>query len=113
MSKYTAITEAGKLADKQVALLREAMERKMEQQTQAEWHKAKVKWYNIRRAYGFFTLDNTNIDVFFHISDLEKARMIKIPHENEAVELQYKQIEDGLRVSDVRLVERRREKAQA
>jgi CspA family cold shock protein len=32
-----------------------------------------VKWFNPTKGYGFLTNDNSNNDVFVHISEVEKA----------------------------------------
>ena len=34
----------------------------------------KVKWFNAKKGYGFITDDETNKDIFLHVSSLEESK---------------------------------------
>ena len=35
----------------------------------------KIKWFNAKKGYGFVTDDETNKDIFLHVSELEKSKL--------------------------------------
>ena len=35
----------------------------------------KVKWFNSKKVYGFITDDQTNKDIFMHVSSLEESKL--------------------------------------
>ncbi len=35
----------------------------------------KVKWFNSKKGYGFITEDETNKDIFLHVSALEQSKL--------------------------------------
>ena len=35
----------------------------------------KIKWFNSKKGYGFITDDETNKDVFLHVSELENSKL--------------------------------------
>ena len=35
-------------------------------------HKGTVKWFNVKKGYGFITPENSDKDIFVHITALEK-----------------------------------------
>ena len=45
----------------------------------------KVKWFNAKKGYGFITDEETNKDIFLHVSSLEnsKLRVLKEEQKNK------------------------------
>ena len=35
----------------------------------------KIKWFNSKKGYGFITDDETNKDIFLHVSALEESKL--------------------------------------
>ena len=35
----------------------------------------KIKWFNSKKGYGFITDDETNKDIFLHVSSLEESKL--------------------------------------
>ena len=38
-----------------------------------------IKWYNHNKGYGFIKPNNSDKDVFFHVSELQKANIDTMP----------------------------------
>ena len=45
----------------------------------------KVKWFNAKKGYGFITDDETQKDIFLHISTLEKSNLRVLKEEQKIV----------------------------
>ena len=43
----------------------------------------KVKWFNSKKGYGFITEDETEKDIFLHVSALEESRLKTLKEEQE------------------------------
>ena len=45
----------------------------------------KVKWFNSKKGYGFITDDETNKDIFLHVSVLEESKLRVLKEEQTIV----------------------------
>ena len=45
----------------------------------------KVKWFNAKKGYGFITDDETQKDIFLHITTLEKSKLRVLKEEQKIV----------------------------
>ena len=45
----------------------------------------RVKWFDAKKGYGFITSENSNKDIFLHVSALEKSKFRKI-RENQKIQ---------------------------
>ena len=43
--------------------------------------KGKVKWFNSKKGYGFITEDETEKDIFLHVSALEESKLNNLKEE--------------------------------
>jgi CspA family cold shock protein len=68
-----------------------------------EWHKARVKWYNSSKGYGFVNIRATSRDVFLHASILEKCSYSKTLDTGSILMVQYEEKPKGLTVAAVQL----------
>ena len=47
----------------------------------------RVKWFDAKKGYGFITVENSEKDVFLHVSALEKSKLRKI-RENQKIQFE-------------------------
>ena len=59
-----------------------------------------VKWYNIRKGYGFIS-GKDNEDVFVHNSDIPEGTLLK---EEDEVEYEIEKTNKGLKAIDIKLL---------
>ena len=61
----------------------------------------KVKWFNSKKGYGFITEDETEKDIFLHVSALEesKLRMLK---EDQELEFEIKEENNKLQAINLK-----------
>ena len=61
----------------------------------------KVKWFNAKKGYGFITDDETQKDIFLHVSALEqsKLRMLK---EDQKIFYDIKEEKDKLQAINIK-----------
>ena len=52
----------------------------------------KVKWFNAKKGYGFITDDETQKDIFLHVSALEDSNL-RVLKEEQTDSLRYKRRE--------------------
>ena len=43
----------------------------------------KIKWFNAKKGYGFITDDETNKDIFLHVSALEESKLRVLKEEQK------------------------------
>jgi len=43
----------------------------------------KVKWFNSKKGYGFITEDETEKDIFLHVSALEESKLKNLKEEQQ------------------------------
>jgi len=63
----------------------------------------KVKWFNSKKGYGFITEDNTEKDIFLHISTLEKSKL-RVLKENQKLEFEIKKDKNKLQAINLKKV---------
>ena len=61
----------------------------------------KVKWFNSKKGYGFITEDNTEKDIFLHISTLEKSKL-RVLKENQKLEFEIKKDKNKLQAINLK-----------
>ena len=64
----------------------------------------KIKWFNMKKGYGFIEPENGEKDVFIHISALEKAG-IKFLSENQKVSYEVNQTKGKLSAGNIKLID--------
>ena len=64
----------------------------------------KIKWFNMKKGYGFIEPENGEKDVFIHISALEKAG-IKFLNENQKVSYEVNQTKGKLSDGNIKLID--------
>jgi len=45
----------------------------------------KLKWFNAKKGYGFVTDDETQKDIFLHVSELEKSKLRVLKEEQKII----------------------------
>ena len=61
----------------------------------------KVKWFNAKKGYGFISEDETERDIFLHVSSLEKSKL-RILKENQRLRFEIKEENDKLQAIKVK-----------
>jgi len=64
----------------------------------------KIKWFNMKKGYGFMEPENGEKDVFIHISALEKAG-IKFLSDNQKVSYEVNQTKGKLSAGNIKLLD--------
>ena len=55
----------------------------------------KLKWFNAKKGYGFITDDETNKDIFLHVSALEDSKL-RVLKENQKIVFDIKEEKNKL-----------------
>ena len=63
----------------------------------------KVKWFNSKKGYGFITEDETEKDIFLHVSALEEYKL-KMLKEDQKLEFEIKEENEKLQAINLKKV---------
>ena len=58
----------------------------------------KVKWFNAKKGYGFITDDETQKDVFLHVSALEESKLRVLKKEEQSIIYDIKEDKEKLKL---------------
>ena len=61
----------------------------------------KVKWFNAKKGYGFITDDETQKDIFLHVSSLEKSKL-RVLKEEQKISYDIKEEKDKLQAINIK-----------
>ena len=61
----------------------------------------KVKWFNAKKGYGFITDDETQKDVFLHVSALEDSKL-RVLKEDQTIVYDIKEDKDRLQAIHIK-----------
>ena len=61
----------------------------------------KLKWFNAKKGYGFITDDETNKDIFLHVSALEDSKL-RVLKENQKIVFDIKEEENKLQAINIK-----------
>ena len=63
----------------------------------------KVKWFNSKKGYGFITEDETEKDIFLHVSALEESKLKNLKEEQK-LEFEIKEENNKLQAINLKKV---------
>ena len=61
----------------------------------------KVKWFNSKKGYGFITDDETNKDIFLHVSALEESKL-RVLKEEQKIKYDIKEEKNKLQAINIK-----------
>ena len=61
----------------------------------------KVKWFNSKKGYGFITDDETQKDIFLHVSALEESKL-RVLKEEQTIVFDIKEEKDELQAINIK-----------
>ena len=61
----------------------------------------KIKWFNAKKGYGFITDDETNKDIFLHVSALEGSKL-RVLKEEQKIKFDIKEKEKKLQAVNIK-----------
>ena len=65
--------------------------------------KGKVKWFNSKKGYGFITEDETERDIFLHVSALEDSKLRTLKEEQQ-LEFEVKEEKNKLQAINLKKI---------
>jgi len=63
----------------------------------------KVKWFNSKKGYGFITEDETERDIFLHVSTLENSKLRTLKEEQQ-LEFEIKEENNKLQATNLKKI---------
>ena len=63
----------------------------------------KIKWFNAKKGYGFITEDETNKDIFLHVSALEESKL-RVLKEEQKIKFDIKEEKNKLQAVNIKKV---------
>ena len=66
-----------------------------------EMPSGKVKWFNSKKGYGFITDDETNKDIFLHVSALENSKL-RVLKEEQKISFDIKEEKNKLQAINIK-----------
>ena len=63
----------------------------------------KVKWFNAKKGYGFITDDETQRDIFLHVSALENSKL-RVLKEDQVLKFDIKEDKDKLQAINLKKI---------
>ena len=61
----------------------------------------KIKWFNSKKGYGFITDDETNKDIFLHVSSLEESKL-RVLKEEQKIKFDIKEEKNKLQAINIK-----------
>jgi cold shock protein len=61
----------------------------------------KIKWFNSKKGYGFVTDDETNKDIFLHVSALEESKL-RVLKEEQQIKFDIKEEKNRLQAINIK-----------
>ncbi len=61
----------------------------------------KIKWFNAKKGYGFITDDETNKDIFLHVSSLEESKL-RVLKEEQKIQFDIKEEKNKLQAINIK-----------
>ena len=61
----------------------------------------KIKWFNAKKGYGFITDDETNKDIFLHVSALEESKL-RVLKEEQTIVYEIKEEKNKLQAVNIK-----------
>ena len=61
----------------------------------------KIKWFNSKKGYGFITEDETNKDIFLHVSALEESKL-RVLKEEQKIKFDIKEKQNKLQAINIK-----------
>ena len=61
----------------------------------------KVKWFKSKKGYGFITDDETNKDIFLHVSELENSKL-RVLKEEQKIKYDIKEEKSKLQAINIK-----------